>query len=224
MKKITLIIALLGIQALSTAQETETTTPVQTKRTLYASFGIASTDDYKINKNLKMTDMPQLSSTAPEVTLGYNVTGEKVLIDLELNANYMDKKTSTDRVKYVSSGVKLRGHYIPVKTTDFFLSGGFDLSYAVNHFDLYSRGNSIDLNDLEPSTHTGHISLYNNQLYLGPSIAFGAFQTYVYPLRLNVGYEWAVYSSRWDSEFARVDNTFRESGQGRFYAKLSIDL
>ena len=82
----------------------------------------------------------------------------------------------------------------------------------------------IDLDDLNPSTHTGHISLYNNQFTIGPSVIFGAFTNSSFPVRLSVGYDWAVYSGKWKSEVAEVDNSFRENGQGIWYARLVLPL
>ena len=68
--------------------------------------------------------------------------------------------------------------------------------------------------------HTGHISLYNNNIYLGPSASFGVFQTKQNPLRLTTGYEWNISRASWKSEVANVQNTVKENGVGRFYVKL----
>ncbi len=236
MKKIVLaVICFFGAQSLLTAQETVTETVATTttattvdennpKINIYVAVGAAVLGDYKISDNLAAAGMPGIEEVLPEITFGLNVMGEDFLVDLEFNTNYLDKKTSTDRIRAVAAGVKMRGHYIPLNTGKFFLSAGADLSYVGSNYDLFTRGNVIDLNDLNPGTHTGHISLYNNQFYAGPSLAFGAFQKSSFPLRLNVGYEWAVVSGKWKSEFANVSNTFREDGQGRFYAKLTFIL
>ncbi|AXG73468.1 hypothetical protein DVK85_04170 [Flavobacterium arcticum] len=236
MKKIVFAtICFFGGQALLLAQETVTTTTTTTttttmadennpKTSFYVGFGAAVFEDHKISDNLAAAGMPGIDEVLPEMTFGFNVMGEDYLVDIEFNTNYLDKKTSTDRIRAVAAGIKMRGHYIPVNTGNFYLSAGADLSYIGSNYDLFTRGNVIDLNDLNPGTHTGHISLYNNQFYAGPSLAFGAFQKSSFPLRLNVGYEWALISGKWKSEYANVNNTFRESGQGRFYAKLTFLL
>lgn len=226
MKKIVFIaLSILGVQSLI-AQETETTTAPGDKevKTWYVSIGAAIMEDYKINKNLADAGMPQIGNEALEITIGRSVMYKKLLMDLEWNTNYMDNKTATDRVKTVNSGINFRVNYVAFQNDKFFLSGGADFSYMFNYFNLYSRSNTIDLNDLNPSTHTGHINLNNSQFYMGPSVVFGALQNTKFPLRLNMGYEWALYSSKWKSEVADVANSFRENGQGRFYVKLSIPI
>ncbi|QYJ69296.1 hypothetical protein [Flavobacterium litorale] len=218
------VVCVIGIPFMSLAQETTYSDTNDDDKVLnwYFAAGVAVTNDYKINENLAAAGMPELNNVMPEITFGYMVKGTKLLMDFEINTAFMDERTSTDRIQSVAFGFKLRGHYIPYSTENFFLSGGVDLSYLNNRFNLYSRGNVIDLNDLNPSTHTGHISLYNEQFYVGPSIAFGAFQKSSFPIRLNVGYEFSAINGKWRSDFANVANDFREDVQGRFYAKLAL--
>ena len=221
-------LALFGAQFAATAQEGESTQVVNdtihSTQTWYVGFGATGFDKFKINDNLKAAGMPQLSDAAFQVTLGYETMEEDFLVGLEWTTAYMDEKTSSDRVKTVNTALKLRFHYIPWQTKKFFVSAGADLAYTFNNFNLYTRGNEIDLDDLDPSTHTGHINLYNNQFTLGPSVMFGAFTNSNFPVRLAVGYDWALYSSKWKSPVAEVDNSFRENGQGIWYAKLILPL
>lgn len=237
MKKITLtIIALLGLNAAVTAQETETVTTTTTTTTetkpvrvikdrfnLYAGFGVNILGDYKMNDKLKASGMPEIASAAPEVTFGFNYTpsDSRFYHDLELAAAYMDEKTTTNRLKTTVASFKFRLHYKVIETQKLFLSGGLDLGYAQTIVNLYSRGNTIDLNDLDPSTHTGHINMNSSQFTLGPSVALGLFQD-SFPVRINAGYSIGVTKGKWESEFAKVQNTVNESGLGSFYAKVSI--
>lgn len=214
--------------AVITAQEQDTINAVSgndpQKEGMYFGIGAAFNNGYKISDRLEASGVPRLSEEVFEFSVGYNYMFRKWLLDIELNAAYYDEKSEDSRIKNTGLASKIRTHYVPFKTQSVFLSGGLDLSYLGNIFNLYSRGNVIDLNDLNPATHTGHISLYNGMLYAGPSIAFGAFQNTHYGLRLNLGYEWAVISGKWKSEVADVANTFRESGNGRAYARLTLYL
>lgn len=237
MKKILFAaICVIGAQSLS-AQETNSSTTTSSSVTItettveedspmdfYFGFGISVPSDYKINDNLKAAGMPLLEDAAPEFLIGYNVTTKKLSIDVELAAGYLDKKTSSDRIRYAGSSITLRPHYVILDSEKFTFSGGADLSYQMNSFDLYSRGNVIDLNDLNPATHTGHISLYNQQFNVGPSLTFVAFKNSGMPVRLSTGYQWALASSKWKSDVANVANSLREDGQGRFYARVSLHL
>lgn len=209
------------------AQETDSATtesgePIS--KGFYVAFGVGTMNDYEINDKLEASGMPQLPDAMFEAGFGYNVTWEKIMFDFEFNTNYYDKKTSTDRVRGAVAGLTLRPQYIPYKTNGFYIGTGADISYTTNTFDLYRRGTEIDLNNLNPAFHTGHISLGNEQLFVGPSISVAAFQNSSFPLRLNMGYQWAVLSGSWDSEVADVANTVKENGQGRFYAKLIFVL
>lgn len=191
---------------------------------LYASFGAAMFGDFKINDKLRSAGVPRLPDAMPEFTVGLNATMEKWFLDFEVNANYSDDKNAGTRVRVGAVGAKLRWHYIPFKTKSFFASAGADVSWVSMQADIFTRGNVIDLNDLDPSAHSGHISLKNDQLMAGPSIALGFLQNKSCPLRLNIGYEWGITNGKWDSDFADVSNTVKESGLGRAYAKLTLGL
>lgn len=217
------------------AQETETITEVTVTQTtvenknpfeFYVGFGIAVLGDYNLNEKLKMAEMPEIGSSAPEFTFGFNFSdpGEKFYMDIEGVAAYMDKKDNANRLKTISGGAKMRLQYKFSGNNKWFISGGADINYLVTQVNLYSRGNTIDLNDLNPAAHTGHISMYNNQFSMGPSVAVGLFQDMVFPLRLNIGYDIGISNGKWKSEYADINNTIKENGLSRFYAKVIIGL
>jgi len=222
MKKIACIaLALLGLQSVS-AQETKKDSIMVHKdvKHFYIGFG-AEYMDYKLNDKLKNSNLPQINPGAFELSIGVNHTSKHILSDLEWNTDYYtDRKTTGERVRLMATGIKWRPQYIITKTAGSIFAAGLDLSFVYNKVDIYTRGNVIDLNNLDPALHTGHISLYNNNMYLGPSASFGAFQNKAFPLRLTAGYEWNLARASWQSEFARVNNTAKESGTGRFYAKV----
>lgn len=244
------ILCVLGMYGMAIAQENDTkkTTPTETgleqeslemeetqnegeeeydeeegyAQEWYVSAGIASLESYKINNNLQAQGLPELPTNLLEMGVGYTIWADNLLMDIEFNANYMNQKTNRNKTRALVAIAKLSGHYIPLDTGNHFISAGIDLSYVNTTFDLYSQGNVIDLDDLNPATHTGHIHLNNAQYFAGPSASLGLFQQSTFPVRLNVGYEWALISSEWRSNFADVNNTFREDGQGRFYARLVL--
>lgn len=226
MKKLIIFSMTIGFAIPSFAQETETVTEeVKTSKVkgeLYFGAGAMINGDYKINNNLKQVGMTEIESVVPEFTIGLGITGEKWTADLEVSASYWKKDNNPFRSEAISSGIKLRGHYVPFKTEKFFFSAGADLSYQVNKFNFYNRNQHLDLNDLDPTNQIGNIQLNNNLMYAGPSIAFGFLQNKATKLRLNLGYDFAVISSKWKSDYTTVDNTFRENGHDRFYVKLTI--
>ena len=237
MKKITLtLIALLGLTAAMKAQETTTTTTTTTTTdseagtttprdhfNFYAGFGVNVFGDYKLNDKLKAFGMPTIGTAAPELTFGFNCvpSDSHFYHDLEFAVAYMDDKTSSNRLKTVVTSFRIRPQYKFIDNKKLFVSAGIDGGVATTIVNLYSRGNRIDLNDLNPATHTGHISMNSTQFILGPSVALALFQD-SYPVRINAGYNFGLSRGRWKSDVAEVDNAVKESGLGNFYAKISI--
>lgn len=224
MKKITLtLLAVLGLNAAVSAQGNDTITSKKEGKThLYVGLGAAVNDGFKINDRLKAAGMPEIGGAAFESTIGFNVMFDKFTFDLEWVANYMDDKNNESRIKTINTGIKFRPHYVISKSKKFFVTAGADVSYMFNSFSLYNRGSRIDLNDLDPATNPGILNLNNQQLFAGPSVSVGLLQNTEWALKFNTGYEWALISGKWKSEFAEVDNSLKENGQGRFYAKLSF--
>jgi hypothetical protein len=224
MKKIIIFAMALGFAQMTFAQETvtETTTSEKVKVDFYFGVGAMINGDYKINNNLKQAGMSEIESTVPEFSIGVNLAGEKWTADLEVNASYWKKDRNPFRSEAITSSVKLRGHYVPLRTEKFFISAGADLSFQTNKFNFYNRNQELDLNDLDPSTQLGNIQLNNELLYVGPSVAIGLLQNKSTKLRLNFGYDIAAYSSKWKSDYTRVNNSFRENGHDKFYVKLTI--
>lgn len=207
-------------QETTTVTEKENTSKV--KVDFYLAAGVNFVGDYKINENLKEAGMPEIGNSAPEFTFGFNLSGQQWLADFEVSGSYWKKDNNPLRSTALGSTIKLRGHYVPYRTEKFFISAGADLSYASNDFNFYNRNAEIDLDDLDPTTQTGHIQLKNNILYVGPSIAIGFLQDKSTKLRLNIGYDIAAISGKWKSDYTDVNNSFRENGHDKFYIKLTI--
>ena len=238
MKKITLtLVALLGINAIVSAQETVTDTVVTTttrtttnfervrkdRFNFYYGFGVNVFGDYKLNDKLKASNMPTIGTTAPEVTFGLNYmpSEDHFYHDLEFSVAYLDDKTSANRIKTAVTSFRIRPQYKFIDNKKMFFSAGIDGGVAVTIVNLYSRGNVIDLNNLDPAKHTGHITMNSTQFILGPSVALALFQD-SFPIRINTGYNFGLSRGRWKSDVADVHNAVKESGLGNFYAKLSI--
>lgn len=230
MKKITLtLIALLGICAGVTAQETETPAdpPAETSKRVkpynfYVGFGVNVLGDYKLNDKLQAAALPKIASAAPEVTFGFNYDeGERYYQDIEVGISYMDDRNAEDRMKTTVTSLKIRPQYKFVDKKDFFFSAGIDLAFSQTYVNLYARNNVIDLNDLDPSAYTGNMSFHSSQFAVGPAVALQLFKK-SFPLRINAGYNVGLTNGKWKSDYANVTNTVKESGHGNFYAKLSI--
>ena len=226
MKKLVLAaISIIGFQSATFAQDSQSSKDSISTLNLYASFGAVFNGDYKLNDKLAAQGLPQMADAQAEFTVGFNVRAtKKFWMDTELTTSYSDEKNAVNRIRSAAFGVRLRPHYVAFNNNKFFGTVGADVSFIGNQVDLFTRNNQIDLNELDPALQNGHVSLRNEMLYAGPSLAFGFLQNTNFPLRLNLGYEWGITNGKWKSDFADVNNTVKESGHGRAYAKITIGL
>jgi hypothetical protein len=223
-KSLLLALAFIGASSAVIAQEQDSTFVHKDYGDkwgkIYIAGGFVSTD-YKLSDKLMASALPAIDNGAFELSVGITRINKRMLSDLEWNTDYYsDKKANGEKVRTVSAGIKWRPQYIFFRQKGIFAAAGFDLSYMYTSANIFTMGNTIDLNDLDPTTHYGHISLYNNNWYLGPSASFGVLQDKENALRVTTGYEWNVARASWHSDYASVTNTVKEGGQGRFYAKL----
>ena len=101
-------------------------------------------------------------------------------------------------------------------------TAGANLAFTSSSLNVFANNNLIDLNNLANTINVNHLGLRNNMLYLGPSVSFTTFQKARFPIRLNVGYEFALTRGRWQSDFTSLDNTFGEFGKNRLIIFISI--
>jgi hypothetical protein len=91
-----------------------------------------------------------------------------------------------------------------------------------SQYDIYSKNNTIDLNDLDPNSNSGHVSFNNQMLYFGPSVSMYLFKKSDFEVKVNAGYEFALTRGRYDSEFGSVLNNIGESGNNRFVFGITL--
>jgi hypothetical protein len=217
MKKI-ICLSLLAFSSFSFAQETS-----QKKNEVSVSFyygiGANVNGSYKIDDKLAASNFPQTVQTTPEFIIGMDYFGNDFSIDTELASQFFKKSNSNGTSSGNSTAFKLRGHYNFVNSAKFFFSGGLNLAYTMNDYGVNTSNNQVDLNNLNTST-SNYIRLRNGMFYTGPSIAFGLKKNDKVSVRLNLGYEFALASGKWKSDFANVSNSFSENGHNRFMIGL----
>lgn len=219
MKKIFFITVVLLAQ-FTFAQEQETVLTDEKKcempkMDLYIGIGGVFYNDFSLNQKIRASGMPEIREAMPELMVGFNSLWEKYSFDMDLSSSYSTKKNSTTENKLASGTLRLRGHYNFVNKSKILLSGGLNVAYTHNDFNLYSRDNEINLNDLNPENNSGHVSLKNDIFYAGPSLAFNLKRKEKLSIRLNVGYEFAFTNGKWKSDYANVSNSVKENGQNR---------
>jgi hypothetical protein len=109
-----------------------------------------------------------------------------------------------------------------VNKENFALTTGLSLAYLGSQYDIYSKNNTIDLNDLEPNNNSGHVNFTNQMLYFGPSVSMYLFKKSSFQVKLNAGYELGLTRGRYQSEFGSILNNVNESGNNRFVFGITL--
>jgi len=185
----------------------------------YYGIGANVNGSYKIDDKLATSNFPLTVQTTPEFIIGMDYFENNFSIDTELTSQFFKKSNANGTSSGNSVAFKLRGHYNFVNNAKFLFSGGLNLAYTMNDFGLNASNNQVDLNNLSAST-SSYIRLRNGMFYTGPSIAFGLKKNDKVSIRLNLGYEFALASGKWKSDFANVSNAFSENGHNRFMVGL----
>ncbi|WP_146739553.1 hypothetical protein [Flavobacterium aciduliphilum] len=219
MKKF-MLFSLLAISSYSFAQESDTKKQ-DMNVSYYFGVGANVNSRYAIDDKLAASGMPETVKTTPEFIFGIDYMGKKGSLDTEFASQFFKKSNEFSTSSGSSFAIKLRGHYNFVNSAKFLFSGGLNLAYTTNDFNLYASNNQVDLNALGTSN-ASYIRLRNGMFYTGPSIAFGLKKNDKVSLRLNIGYEFALITGKWKSDYAAVSNSFTENGHNRFVMGLVV--
>jgi hypothetical protein len=222
MKSIILASILLLFAESSSAQKKETAKTQKVKTTFYVGFGVQSTSNFNINSKLAAAALPQIKRNVPEFTVGLNMVGPKYSSDIEASTAFSNEEVNNAKNAYVNSSARIRLQRNLVKKTNILFTAGANLAFTSSSLNVFANNNLIDLNNLTNSINVNHLGLRNNMLYLGPSVSFTTFQKARFPIRLNVGYEFALTRGRWQSDVATIDNTVGEFGKNRIIVSLNL--
>ena len=222
MKKIVLL-GLICWSGITFAQET-TTEKKADKVKAFFTYGINVQvhDDYAINTQLKQSGLPELKTTTPELFLGMTIFGKTLSGDLDFGFLNSKNESGTNENKYIGFTSRLRVHYNIVNNEKLAFTSGLNISNTTGELNIYSKNNTIDLNNLTPDSNSGHVSVRNNLYYAGPSASVYFFKNKTTQIRLNLGYEFAFSKGNWKSDYGDVLNTISEKGNNRLVFGLTI--
>ncbi len=212
MKKI-ILFTLISIVSISLAQETKSNIK-EPQESIYFGGGFISNSKFNIDDKLESSNLPIIQSNVPEFVFGFSTLASKYLFDIEAGSNFFKQSNSAAVSNGSRGSVRLRVQRLFLNDNDFILSGGLNLAYTGNDFNVYSQANQVDINDLSNST-SNYIRLRNNMFYVGPSIGVGIKSKGKQVGRLNIGYEFAFLTSKWNSDYASISNSMNENGQRR---------
>jgi hypothetical protein len=222
MKKLLLVLT-LSVSLAGVAQtETETTTKNESDpfRNFYVGIGGTVQSKYNLDEKLSNANLPTLNTTALELVLGWNVFEEKFSGDYEFGFFGSQNGSGNNKNRIMGANFRLRAHYNFVNKEKVAFTGGLNFAYTANQVDVFSQNETIDLNSLAGATNV--LTIRNEMVYTGPSVALYVFRDKKFPLRLNLGYELALTRGRWKSDFSGIDNTIGESGNNRFVFGITL--
>lgn len=228
MKKIATLLV-LGISLLGFSQEKEvkkcakdsTCCKSDVKVHTYLGIGAQIHDDYNLNSNLRLQNLPEINTTMPEFMIGLNFFGKKISGDIEAGFLYSKTEKAGNENKYYGFTGRLKVHYNFVNKEKVAFTGGLSLSGTNSTLDLYSQSNIIDFNDLTPNNNGGHLNLKNSMYYAGPSVSLYLFRK-SFPIKINAAYELGFTRGRWNSDFGAIANGVNESGNNRFVVGVTL--
>ena len=220
--KILSLLLLTAFIGYSQDKATDSTATKKFKIDGYFGFTGNVNDNTNLNKKLNNANLPELDSFVPELTFGFNYFGPKYSGDIEFGILYSKPEKGANEMKYQGFNTRIRVHYNVVSQENFALTTGLSLAYLGSQYDIYSKSNTIDLNDLEPNNNSGHVNFTNQMLYFGPSVSMYLFKKSSFQVKVNAGYELALTRGRYDSEFGSVLNNIGESGNNRFVFGITL--
>lgn len=225
MKKLNVLIALFFVScSFAQEKEVEKTLEKSEKPKFYFTYGINAQvhDELNIDKKLESAGLPTIKSFTPEFFIGMTVFGKKLSGDLDFGFLNSKNDEGSNENRYIGFTTRLRVHYNLINKTKVAVTTGLNLSNTTGELIVFTKGNSIDLNDLNPINNVGNLSIKNSLFYVGPSASLYLFNDKSTKIRLNVGYEFAFTNGKWKSDYADVNNTVKEQGNNRFVFGLII--
>ena len=210
------VIMMLSLVTYSQEKVIDSIKKKEKKISIYYGGNISFNDNLNLNKKLRNKNLPEFNTTIPDFLFGLNYFGKDYSGDLEFGFMYSKSDKGNYESKLSGYNWRLRVHYNLVNREKFAITSGLSLAYVGTEYDIFTKNNTIDLDNLEPNNNSGHVNFTNGMLYFGPSTSFYFLRTSDWNVRLNLGYEFALTRGRYNSEFGAILNNIEESGNNRF--------
>ena len=223
MKKLVFALCFLSLSAFA-QDDTEVQDSLKSiKPKVEFAWGInfIQNDNFALNEKLNNAGISSLNNNLLEWVMGFDVMGEKTSGALDFGFAYGKNDNATSEAKQYTFSLRGRYHYNFLNTEKAAITAGGGLTYATSQVDIFTKGNTYDLDNLNLAS-GNHLDIRNNMLYAGPSLAVYVFRDKWFSLRLNAGYEFALTNGKYKSDFASISNPVKESGNNRFVFGISL--
>ncbi len=222
MRNFKVLIALFFVSC-TFAQEKEVAATTD-KPKFYFTYGINAQvqDELNIDKKLQAAGLPEVNSFTPEFFIGMTLFGKKYSGDLDFGFLNSKNDAGSNENRYIGFTTRLRVHYNLINKEKIAFTTGLNVSNTIGELIVYTKNNTIDLNDLTPINNVGNLSVKNSMFFVGPSASLYLFNNKSTKIRLNVGYEFAFTNGKWKSDYADVNNTIKEQGNNRFVFGITL--
>lgn len=218
MKNTFIALFLLSLGTLLAQEESKPKDSTHTNKfevNMTVGLNVLVNDSFNLNKKLSSQNITQLNETIPSLVLGLDIFGDKFSGDIEFGFLFSNPKKNNIEILHRGFDIRTKVHYNLINKEKIAFTSGLSFAFTTNEIDIFSKSNTIDLNDLNPNNNSGHISLNNQMFYAGPSVSLYFFRK-SFPIKMNAGYEFALTRGRYKSEFGSVINNIRENGNNRF--------
>lgn len=186
----------------------------------YFGLDLNYTDALDINPFLSESGVPTVRRFPVGFNFGFTSSFSENRIDLDFG--FYNQEREQDNLGHKLNGFNLGLRYL--RQIHQFEKGnsiaiGASATYFRSELEFYDKNDNIDLNS--PGGFGDLAKLKNGQLYLGPTLSYSISskkndEEYV---RFQLTYDFNVTQSDWSSDYARVDNSIRETGN-RFRLQL----
>ncbi|WP_019037065.1 hypothetical protein [Psychroflexus tropicus] len=179
----------------------------------YFGVGLLYTDALDINPFLSESNVPTVRRFPVELSVGMTGSFGKNTIDFEFGFYNQERDDNGFGHKMNSTQLTLRYLRRVVKfenNNQLFVGSG--LMLGTKDLEFFDENDSVDLND--PGSFGDVAKLDNSQFYISPSLGYSIHSSddneeY---LRFQLSYELNLTSNDWESDYARVNNSFEETG------------
>ena len=137
--------------------------------TIYVGFGGQRQSGLRLNQKLVQSNLPTVPNILPEIIFGLNVFGKKYSGELEFSGVILEGDRGPNRIELETSNFRGNFSYNLMNRPKIAFTTGLDLAYTYTAFDVFDKQAAVDLNNLNPAATPGHIQLYQNRFYAGPS-------------------------------------------------------
>ncbi len=186
----------------------------------YYSVGFTSFNKFSINEQLAKSNLKEMQP----YSLSASIVGvNRYIKKWQINAAFQwgfNSVSNQKANKMTNLKETVRVGYKLFDKKNVRIYTGADVSFYYFKMLLSSSSNTIDLNNINPSTQAGLMELYDNVLFAGPFFSIDLFSNEPHAVRILVHTGHTFYDSKWSS----VGNSTVTNAVSEKINSIGVDL